>query len=114
VETLFLRVVNATRHSKGHKEETEFLSHFVGNLERPGSLGQNMEHQRKGGNGGVFWEWQLFWRCGALPFQNSQNGAIARKYLTAYLRFPRFSLFQRFSSCDMSRDTQAQHLESFQ
>jgi hypothetical protein len=42
VETLFLRIVNATRNSKGHKENRIFIIFCVKFSNAVGSLGQNL------------------------------------------------------------------------
>jgi hypothetical protein len=50
VETIFLRIVNTTRDSKGHKRNGIFITFCVKSRTPPVPLGKTFETQRKGGN----------------------------------------------------------------
>src|SRR5690242_4986710 len=59
VETLFLRVVNATRDSKGHNEERNFYHILCEISNRRVPSRKTFETQRKGGSGGNLVIWQM-------------------------------------------------------
>jgi hypothetical protein len=54
VEPLFLRIVNTTRDSKGHKRNGIFITFCVKSRTPPVPLGKTFETQRKRGNGGMW------------------------------------------------------------